>query len=56
MVNGYTMVFDHKAGIGITVNKKTAETIAKKAWQWHGSGEPEIGWVTQKFEAMLNLN
>jgi acetamidase/formamidase len=35
MVNGYTMVFDHKAGIGITVDKKTAEKIANKAWQWH---------------------
>ena len=35
MINGYTMVFDHRAKVGITVNKKTASSIAKKAWQWH---------------------
>ncbi|NJE08124.1 acetamidase [Thermococcus sp. M39] len=35
MVNGYTMVFDHGLGIGVTVDKKTAEEIAKNAWEWH---------------------
>ncbi|MDA4135568.1 MAG: acetamidase/formamidase family protein [Thaumarchaeota archaeon] len=35
MVNGYTMVFDHKTGVGVTVDKKAAEKIAKKAWEWH---------------------
>jgi len=35
MVNGYTMVFDHKTGVGVTVDKKTAGEIAKKAWLWH---------------------
>lgn len=35
MVNGYTMVFDHNLGVGVTVNKETAEMIAKDAWEWH---------------------
>ncbi|WP_457752841.1 acetamidase/formamidase family protein [Thermococcus sp.] len=35
MVNGYTIVFDHGLGIGVTVDKKTAEEIAKNAWEWH---------------------
>jgi acetamidase/formamidase len=34
MINGYTMVFDHDLGIGITVDKATAENIAKNAWEW----------------------
>jgi acetamidase/formamidase len=35
MLNGYTMVFDHESGVGVTVDKKTAERIARKAWDWH---------------------
>ncbi len=35
MINGYTMVFDHQAGVGVTVNRKLAETIARDAWMWH---------------------
>ncbi|BAA30139.1 acetamidase/formamidase family protein [Pyrococcus horikoshii] len=35
MINGYTMVFDHEGGVGVTVDKKTAEMIAKNAWEWH---------------------
>ncbi|ASJ17050.1 acetamidase [Thermococcus chitonophagus] len=35
MKHGYTMVFDHDLGIGITVDKSKAEEIAKNAWEWH---------------------
>jgi len=38
MVNGYTMVLDNglmDLGIRVIVNKKTAEEIAKNAWEWH---------------------
>ena len=35
MVNGYTMVFDHARGVGITVGKGSAEEIARGAWRWH---------------------
>lgn len=35
MINGYTMVFDHKAKVGITVDQRLAESIAKDAWKWH---------------------
>lgn len=35
MVNGYTMVFNHEAGIGVTVDEKAAEPIANNAWEWH---------------------
>jgi acetamidase/formamidase len=35
MVNGYTMVFDREANLGITVDKKRAESIARDAWAWH---------------------
>ena len=35
MINGYTMVFDHEKRIGLTVDSKNAENIARKAWEWH---------------------
>ena len=35
MVNGYTMIFNHEKGIGLTVDSKNAENIARKAWEWH---------------------
>jgi acetamidase/formamidase len=34
MVNGYTMVFDLDLGVGITVDKRMAEEIARNAWEW----------------------
>ncbi len=34
MVHGYTMVFDEKYRIGITVNEKIANEIAKDPWKW----------------------
>lgn len=35
MVNGYTMMLNHQAGLGITVDQKKAEIIARDAWTWH---------------------
>jgi acetamidase/formamidase len=35
MVNGYTMVLDHEANVGITVDQERARSIAKDAWTWH---------------------
>jgi acetamidase/formamidase len=35
MVNGYTIVFDEKNIVGVTVDKEMAEEIAKDAWNWH---------------------
>ncbi|MEM2021823.1 MAG: acetamidase/formamidase family protein, partial [Zestosphaera sp.] len=34
MVNGYTIVFDLSLGVGITVNKRVAEDLAKNAGEW----------------------
>jgi len=34
MINGYTMVFDLSLGVGVTVDKKVAESIAKNASEW----------------------
>ena len=34
MTHGYTMVFDEKRLIGITVNKDFARKIAEKSWEW----------------------
>ena len=34
MVNGYTIIFDLSLGVGITVNKRIAEDIAKNASEW----------------------
>jgi acetamidase/formamidase len=35
VVNGYTIVFDHDLGVGVTVNEETARLIAENAWEWH---------------------
>ncbi|MFP3951743.1 MAG: acetamidase/formamidase family protein [Candidatus Bathyarchaeia archaeon] len=35
MVNGYTMVFDHEDGLGLTVDEDNAMGIAEDAWEWH---------------------
>jgi acetamidase/formamidase len=35
MINGYTMMFSHEAGLGITVDRKKSESIARDAWAWH---------------------
>src|SRR5579862_8821067 len=35
MINGYTMVLDKEHKLGLTVDRKTAEGIAKDAWSWH---------------------
>jgi acetamidase/formamidase len=35
MINGYTMVLNQKEGLGITVDGRVAESIARDAWNWH---------------------
>jgi len=34
MINGYTMVFDDERRFGVTVDRRVAEEIARKAWDW----------------------
>ncbi len=35
MVHGYTMVLDQALGVGVTVDRRVAEEIARNAWEWH---------------------
>ena len=37
MIHGYTMVLDKELGVGITVDKRLAEEIAKSPAEWHAT-------------------